>query len=34
LFGMIFTLCLISVMQPSLFGQVLNELKKPSLFGR
>jgi hypothetical protein len=34
LFGMIFTLCLISVMQPSLFGQVLDELKKPSLFGR
>jgi membrane associated rhomboid family serine protease len=34
LFGMIFTLCLISVMQPSLFGQVLEELKKPSLFGR
>jgi membrane associated rhomboid family serine protease len=34
LFGIIFTLCLISVMQPSLFGQVLEELKKPSLFGR
>ena len=34
LFGMIFTLGLISVLQPSLFGQVLNELKKPSLFGR
>ena len=34
LFGMIFTLGLISVLQPSLFGQVLDELKKPSLFGR
>lgn len=34
LFGLAFTLALIAVMQPALFNGILEELKKPSLFGR
>jgi membrane associated rhomboid family serine protease len=33
-FGLIFTLALIASFQPSLFDQVIQELKRPSLFGR
>lgn len=34
IFGLAFTLILIAVLQPSLFGPIINDLKKPSLFGR
>jgi membrane associated rhomboid family serine protease len=33
LFGLAFTLVLISVMQPGLFDQIIEKLKQPSLFG-
>jgi membrane associated rhomboid family serine protease len=33
LFGVVFTLLLIGILQPSLFPAILNELKHPSLFG-
>ena len=33
-FGLVFTLALIGVMQPSLFTDIIEELKKPSLLGR
>jgi membrane associated rhomboid family serine protease len=34
LFGFVFTLVLIAIMQPALFEAVLEELKQPSLLGR
>jgi membrane associated rhomboid family serine protease len=33
LFGLAFTIALIGILQPSLFGSILEELKHPSLFG-
>lgn len=33
-FGIVFTLILIAILQPSLFSIILDELKNPSLFGR
>ena len=34
LFGLIFTLALIAMMQPAMFNIILEQLKHPSLFGR
>lgn len=34
IFGLVFTLALIGVMQPDLFTNILEQLKHPSLFGR
>lgn len=34
LFGLVFTLLLIGIMQPELFSAILEELKNPSLLGR
>jgi membrane associated rhomboid family serine protease len=34
LYGLAFTLIIIAVMQPALFDGIMEELKKPSLFGR
>jgi membrane associated rhomboid family serine protease len=34
LFGLVFTLALIDVLQPQLFQAIMEELKHPSLFGR
>jgi membrane associated rhomboid family serine protease len=34
LFGLVFTLILIALMQPDLFTGIIEELKNPSLFGR
>lgn len=34
LFGLVYTLALIAVLQPALFNGIIEELKRPSLFGR
>ncbi|MEO8770554.1 MAG: rhomboid family intramembrane serine protease [Ferruginibacter sp.] len=34
IFGLVFTLILIATLQPQIFSAILEELKKPSLFGR
>jgi membrane associated rhomboid family serine protease len=33
-FGAVFTILLVALLQPQLFGPILDELSRPSLFGR